>query len=242
MINLPPQLPPESIRRFMPSTDERFVRDGDFLLDPLLGHFPMTGLVVDVGCGYGRLAYALDRANYGGRYVGLDILSAPITWLQENFTPVRPKFEFRHFDVLNDRYNPNGKLSTADLSLPEGADLVILFSVFTHFYEEDLKTYLRLIAGSLKPGGLICATFFLLNSEQRALEAEGKSQYPMRHVFNGHTAFFNDADPLHAIGYEEHALLGWVADAGLRLEKTMYGGWCGRRNAPVFQDTMLIRR
>lgn len=226
----------------MPLTDERLIRDGDYLLGPLLGHFDMNGLVVDIGCGYGRLAYALERKGFRGRYVGIDILPKQIAWLGENFTPACPNYEFAHFDVHNARYNPNGKLVASDLRLPEGPSLIALFSVFTHFKEDDIKTYLRLMTATMNADSLICGTCFLVNDEQSRFDAEGRSAFSMPHQLNGYTRYHSENDPLFAIGYDEQVFKSWIADAGLQVERTLYGAWCGRRNCEVYQDTLWLRK
>ncbi len=51
---------------------------------------------LDLGCGYGRLAYALNTEvpNFRGRYIGLDILVRHIEWCQQEIERRLPNFTF----------------------------------------------------------------------------------------------------------------------------------------------------
>jgi ubiquinone/menaquinone biosynthesis C-methylase UbiE len=48
--------------------------------------------VLDVGCGFGRLAYSLLPYLKEGTYEGFDIVKEFIDWLTKNFTP-KHKFQ-----------------------------------------------------------------------------------------------------------------------------------------------------
>lgn len=123
----------------------------------------MDGHLVDVGCGYGRVAHALLRAGgFRGRYLGLDILPRQIAWCQENFTPLSEgSLRFELVDIKNDRYNPAGRLSPRSVSFDVetgSADVVLLASVFTHMYADDIVHYLGEIRRMLRPEGRCLAT------------------------------------------------------------------------------------
>ena len=102
--------------------------------------------LLDVGCGVGRLAIGLlVGTSFQGRYVGFDVMPRHVRWARRHLTPVAPSFRFRHVDVHNDRYNPEGAVAPAELRFPArsgGFDLATLYSIFTHFYRADIEVYL----------------------------------------------------------------------------------------------------
>lgn len=74
----------------------------------LLVHFGLRSdsRVLEIGCGIGRLVYALAPYLDEGSYAGFDIKPAAIRWLDANYAPLLPNFEFRLHDVHNARYRP----------------------------------------------------------------------------------------------------------------------------------------
>lgn len=237
-----PPYPPESLL-FMDKTVEAMVERGGILLDLCKKVVTFRGRpVIDIGCGYGRMAYALKRDGFEANYLGLDIIKKHIGWVQENFTPAAPNFKFSHTDIKNDRYNPKGALTAKDLALPEvGApDAIFLLSVFTHMYDQDICTYLDKIAAIMDQKSVLYSTFFLSNPEMRNLETLGKSMYPMKHRLSGHCWYYDEKDPLHAIAYDE----GWVRHQlmvrGLYPIAIFYGNMAGRPGGQSSQDTIFI--
>lgn len=242
-IDLP--LPPKNLI-FIDADADAMLRKGRELLGPVAdsGYLAKARSILDIGCGYGRLTYALVSAGYAGTYVGVDILPRHIRWLRVNLAPLLPGFDFRHLDVMNGRYNPAGTLRPDEVRLWEGpgkADLVLLFSVFTHMHAGDIEHYLTEIAAALAPDGACFATFFLLNGESEDLIAVGRSQYPMAHRLSDTVRTHSLDDPLHAIAYDETWVRAAIARAGLRVETMLPGKWCGRTGGITGQDTLIIR-
>ena len=246
--DFPWPLPPTELR-FMGEDDDRFISIGDLCVRMLREAMPVSalGMVLDIGCGYGRLAHALLRdKRFTGRYYGLDILPQQIAWCQEHLGQ-DGRAHFRHLDLHNARYNPAGKYTVKDLdfSAMPRMDAVVFYSVFTHMYEADIRAYLQLAAPLLKPGGSLLCTAFLLNESSDEGERTGTTRYPMPHRLNAHVRYFNAEDPLHAIGYAEPAFLGLIGECGLRVDKVVPGSWCGRPvDGPFdpYQDMIIARR
>jgi hypothetical protein len=94
----------------------------------------------------------------------------------------------------------------------------------------------------MAPDGRAVATFFLQNESQRAEEAAGRSEFPLRYTLGGPCRYFNPDDPLHVIAYEEQWMREAVADAGLEVAHLELGSWCGRQGAKPYQDTVLLTR
>ena len=201
--------------------------------------------VLDIGCGYGRLAYGLLDQGFRGRYVGIDILRGHIDWLQAHLRPcLPPGADFYLLDIANGRYNPGGRMQAEAVQFPPIAapGAVVLFSVFTHMVAEDIGHYLRAIAAILKPGITVCASFFLINDEMRALEAAGRSRYPLAHALSDVCAIMDPEEPLHVIGFAESWVRAQIAAHGMEVVALHPGTWCGRDKAGPFQDVVIFRR
>lgn len=96
----------------------------------LLKHFGLREAndILDVGCGSGRLAFAL-RNFLSGKYIGFDILQEPLDYARSKCS--REDWEFN----LIEDYNLPSKSSAFDF--------VTFFSVFTHILDEDIFFYLQ---------------------------------------------------------------------------------------------------
>jgi SAM-dependent methyltransferase len=99
--------------------------------------------MVDIGCGSGRLAYALRNESI--RYFGFDVVPEMIAYATEKVD--RPDWRF---EIITDCTIP-----AADSSI----DYVCAFSVFTHLRHEETFCYLREAGRVLKPGGRILFSY-----------------------------------------------------------------------------------
>jgi SAM-dependent methyltransferase len=103
--------------------------------------------LIDVGCGSGRVAFALARSPWRDsvRYLGIDIVPAMLEFAAQKCAQARWRFE-----------------SVTEPKIPEAdgaADMVCFFSVFTHLLEEESFLYLEEARRVLKPGGRIVASY-----------------------------------------------------------------------------------
>src|SRR4029078_110360 len=134
-----------------------------------------------------------------------------------------------HLDVVNDRYNPKGRVAPRNVRFPAGTaqfDVCCLFSIFTHFYKEDVQHYLREIHRVLKPGGLVVATWFLYD-EERLPRAIASSSYPMAHRLDEVTIFTEITAALRSSGFDETYVRTMVEQAGLEIVRIDRGSWAG---------------
>jgi SAM-dependent methyltransferase len=202
--------------------------------------------VLDVGSGYGRVAHALWRRDFEGAYLGLEILREHVGWCAEEITPASDgRLEFRHLDVRNERYNPDGAVAAEKATFEvddESVDVAVLTSVFTHMYAAEIVRYLAELRRVMCVGGRALTTFFALDETWREAQLAGLGALPMTHVVDPTCRYHNADDPLHAIGFTPAWIRGAVADAGLRVFATRLGGWCGRRAASGYQDTFVLER
>ena len=100
--------------------------------------------LVDVGCGYGRLAKALEL-DHKGRYLGTDVVPELLNYANAHFG--REGREFKLVDQL--------VIPAEDNSV----DMVCFFSVFTHLLHEQSFTYLKEVKRVLKNDGRVVFSF-----------------------------------------------------------------------------------
>ena len=75
--------------------------------------------VLDIGCGYGRLAAAMpDYLDANGSYDGLDIVPDAIRWCEANITSPLGNIRFKLANVFNKEYSQNGTVNAAEYRLP----------------------------------------------------------------------------------------------------------------------------
>nr|WP_247887259.1 class I SAM-dependent methyltransferase [Azospirillum sp. SYSU D00513] len=201
--------------------------------------------VLDVGCGWGRLALPLSRFLAAeGRYAGVDVAAKAIDWCRAHIGAAHSNFAFHHIDAANSYANPSGAVPAERIRLLDGAegfDRIVATSLFTHMLPAATENYLAQMAALCRPGGLIYATFFLLDEEAERLCAEGRSliRFPAEHEG---VRISNPAIPEDAVAYSP----GWVRERLAALGFTAEirkGFWSGRAEGGFdFQDVVIARR
>jgi SAM-dependent methyltransferase len=237
-------IPPAELR-FMNEDEERFVRQGRELAGQVLDAGDRTDVsILDIGSGYGRLAVGLIAdGRHTGSYVGWDILGKHIGWCAENITPEHPRYEFKHVNAHNPRYNPGGTLDPDKIKFPvanKSADTAALFSVFTHLYRSNIEHYLKEIRRTLKPGGIAVTSWLLWDDERLAAVTGAKAAYPLVHELDAETRYSDLKDPLRAIGFTPRLVREMVESAGLKIRSTTLGSWDGVTTSNQFQDLVVI--
>jgi SAM-dependent methyltransferase len=152
-------------------------------------------LVVDVGCGSGRLACQL--APFPDiRYVGCDVVSRLVGYARDLCG--RTDWEFTTTD---------GRVIPA---LDGTADFVAFFSVFTHLLHEDTFRYFREAARVLRPGGCMVFSFieFRVPANWAIFISSIDNAKPGQHLNQ-----FVDRDGIHA----------WAQHSGFEVESIRGG-------------------
>lgn len=220
----------------MGESDEQYLAIGD----QIAGHLESwAGLadglrVVDVGCGYGRLAHALRRRRFAGRYLGLDVLERHVAWCRRHLGG--RGWRFRHLDVRNARYNPAGALAPEELALgryASAADLIVAASLFTHLESTAVRHYLREFTRVLSPRGRVYASFFVLDERPGAA-----MEFPYA-LGGGARCQYRD-EPLRAVGYSRPWLEDLFARIGLEVERLSYGTWSPGAANDHYQDVFVL--
>ena len=111
-------------------------------LRPARGGRPLTGRVLDVGCGTGE--HALLAASHGADAVGVDLAPAAIE-------RARTKAAERGLAV---RFTVGDALDLGPLGLAGTVDTVIDSGVFHVFSDEDRPRYVAGLASALRPDGI----------------------------------------------------------------------------------------
>jgi ubiquinone/menaquinone biosynthesis C-methylase UbiE len=201
--------------------------------------------IVEIGCGIGRDAIPLTRILFPtSTYMGIDIIKEQIEWDSKNISPRYPNFSFYHFDIKEQWYNPDGKLSLSQCQIPAGdgtIDLVILQSVFTHMLRTNIIYYLGEFRRILSPMGRVYATFFIVDDD--ILAAQNEESYINFVSDLGDGCYIRDIEnPTQTVGYRYSAIQAMMRTAGLQaVSPPLLGSWSGRQPSQVRgQDGVIM--
>lgn len=148
---------------------ENFDRLGQLFAGELQRLADLTGesVVLEIGCGVGRNAFALSAVLERGKYSGVDIDLPSILGAQRNNFLKKEGCILQFIDVRNDEYNPHGKVRASEFEFPftdNLFDVIFMVSVVTHILPLDFEHYVQEIARMVKPGGRIVFTTFLMDN------------------------------------------------------------------------------
>ncbi len=128
------------------------------------GYLGADSNILDIGCGCGRMAFALSCIiDDRGSYVGFDPLKEQIAFSIENIK--HEKYAFHCVDLRHRLYNPNGVVDPDTYKFPaadNSIDIVISGSVLTHLELATAKHHLRETARVLRIGGKAFYYIFVL--------------------------------------------------------------------------------
>lgn len=120
-------------------------------------------------------------------------------------------------------------------------DLAFLISVFTHMRPADVQNYLSEIYNRLRPGGVVFASFFLINDDALSLMQADKSQFKFLKEDGG---YYVSNRNVHegALAYDEQRVSQMFRENGFINDKVIYGNWAGRRRAQIGQDVFVCAK
>jgi SAM-dependent methyltransferase len=184
--------------------------------------------ILDVGCGLGRVALPLSRfLDERGRYDGFDTSLEYIEWCQRALHLDPARFRFHHYAIQSSHYNEHGSIAAQSFVFPWPASsfsLAIAVSLFTHLSAAATRNYLAEIARTLRPGGRLFASFFVLD-EQSARLAAGGATLP-RFTARFEEGMIGDtANPDAAVAFDAEWLADALSSAGLAFDVFYPGRW-----------------
>ena len=217
-VPLDPAIPPFSLRArsngsWQQFGGERFVEAGDRLPSLLQdrGLVPAGAEIVEIGCGVGRYAMALNRAGLDYHYTGIDIDAQSIEWCAANLAD--PQHSFHLLDISNGAYNRSGAIDALavrfDDLVSEPADLVFLWSVFTHMELVHIRHYLSEIRTLLKDSGTAMFSCFIYD-DRESIRIANPHAYEGGYVANLER-------PMKQIAFPLEQFMSAISDAGLEL-------------------------
>jgi len=193
-------------------------------------------LVLDVGCGMGRMALPLARfLNEKGQYYGLDTIKFATDYCNRNISRRFPNFHFENVDIYNQLYNARSTAKASNYVFPfddNKFDFVFLISVFTHMLPSDMSNYLHQIYRVLKKDSRCFMTFFISN-ELKLQNPNFCSFFKYQHE---EYRLKNEKVPEAAISYEENYLKRLFSKKGFTiLEPIHYEKWPN-------QDYIIVKK
>jgi SAM-dependent methyltransferase len=203
--------------------------------------------VLEIGCGVGRDAIPLIKLlGPDGSYVGVDIIERSISWCRDNIAERYRNATFAHLDVASPFYNPSGRLSGLEVRLPgqDGQfDRIILQSVFTHMFRDEIVHYLSEFRRLLRDDGVVFATFFVADKDSRRLAVESGAELRFERRRGRGCRIADPKNPEGAVGYTSKALGRMLKRGGMVLEQPIHlGFWSGRRETPDGQDVAILKK
>ena len=196
---------------------------------------PENSLILDYGCGVGRLALGLLKYRPDLRYVGVDIVPKFIEFAHKNITPLNSNFTFRLVDDDNPLYEKYfGDTNGNELKLQEDVfqekfDFVFALSLFTHLPTSSAEKIISRITSAMHDDSMFMMTAFVIDDEAKR-SIKNERSFP----FSQATTNFNNGcyeDTYNgknsAIGFEGNELEKLSGMNGLPLVKQLNGFWRG---------------
>jgi SAM-dependent methyltransferase len=213
---------------------EEFCKVGKGITENMMrmGLLSPSSIVLDVGCGLGRLARPLVSYLEDGEYYGIDTTKSSVAWCAEAYKEY-PNFHFMHSDVYSTTYNRTATTKARDYIFPfnDGIfDFVWSTSLFTHMVIADVDNYLKEMSRVMKNGAMCWNTFLILDDVALALLDDlnaRKTRYCLPYDIDGGRVR-DQSDPEAQIALYEDRIIEIYRKHGLGNMDIRYGPWSGR--------------
>lgn len=224
-----------------------FLEVGESLVEMLRREADLgpADVVLDLGCGLGRVAIPLQRLLKDGAYEGMDVVPAYVEWDRAQITSRSPSFRFRLLDVHSSMYNPASGNEPAGVTFPypdAHFTIAIATSLFSHLLPDATRRYFAETARVLRPGGRVVFTFFLLDEVTRERSRRLETYPTFTETFE-HGLLNNLERPEDAVAYDVDWLLAALREAGLEPRMPVrWGKWSGKPDPLSYQDVIIADR
>lgn len=222
-----------------------YLTAGEALVQLLIQHAGLDSgsRILDIGCGTGRIVKALSKIIDPAMYVGIDINKRYI----ETAKALNNAFNFIHYDLCHDEYNPLGVIDPAVADYPaddRSFDIVCAFGVLNHNRSKWVMQSLRSIAKKLKPKGIFIATMLLLNQTSMSFLNSGKTKRPFILTNKSVDEWSQAADrPLLNIAIPEVAVRRTCIKSRLMIKEPIrYGHWIAHEHALTTHDVLIAQK
>jgi len=196
--------------------------------------------VLDFGCGFGRTSVPLAEFLAGGHVVGVDIVPEEIELCRSVIAPRFPNTSFICTDASNRNFDWRIKGSVRDSEAEffnkhaASFDLIVAFSVFTHFDPGMARRYISLLRSVAKPGGYLFLTWFFDHDDNP----------PEWRLDSSET--FRETGDLHFVAFSRSYFDRIVGGAELRTIRVSFGTWRGPSGFEClgqhYQDVAILQR
>jgi SAM-dependent methyltransferase len=209
--------------------------------------------VLELGCGLGRLAFALRRVLRRGSYLGIDIVPEKIAFLRREFSPRYPRFRFEVIEAVNAFYRSGTSPAGGPFPFPcddSSVDVVVAMAVFTHVLPDTVFHYLTEVARCLRPNGSFLVSAYLLENYRPGQPRPARYSerlFDFDVVLADECTAFRTSDatcPEAMLAMEAAWLIDTAAQAGLELVRPpLMGSWSGTAATWMTgQDLVLLRK
>jgi SAM-dependent methyltransferase len=238
--------PPKRLN-FVGSSEFKKVGDEFVKYFKKLGDLQSNDVVLDIGCGIGRIAIPLTKYLTDGELYGFDIDKRGIEWCKKNISKKFSNFHFQYVDIFNKYYNKKGRIHADKFSFPyenDKFDFIFAASVFTHMLPEQINQYLAEIKRVLKPSGKCFLTWFSIDKEAQINISKHRSNCNFIYPYKADVAFYSHKNvPEAEIGYRE----GWIIEQLRKSDccenlKIYHGGWSNRVESFSYQDIFVSEK
>ena len=206
--------------------------------------------VLDVGCGAGEIVTgALQALPDGSVYLGVDIDGRLVEQCRQTYRDPRASFTaISGGSPFYDAAPMGERESLAEVCGERRWDVIVVKAVFDHLSPKDAEAYLHCVSRGLAEGGLIIATFFVVDEAVRGDRASGRpARFRFDDVYPGHSGFrysatFN-AIPEAQLAVEAGRLSELLTAAGLQITRMLPGTWRapGGRRGVDMPDTLVLQ-
>lgn len=222
---------------------------GDNTLEHIMKIAPIQddARVLDVGCGNGRIAAAMQRKGLSiHSYNGMDIVKSGIDWCDDNLR--RPGYFFVWMNWYNSMYNPGGREGLLPFPYcPEAFDYMIVNSVFTHMLPENVEHYLKQMWIMAKKGCIVYVTFFLWDTGVAANQRAGKSAHNFPYNYGYYHTLRSHLGKEGMVSYDKNWIYAKLNEIGWRIRDGWRGCWSDTKQVKgdqefLFQDVLVLEK